>query len=143
MTTQVKKVVPVIFRMDNNERQILVFRHQLAGIQIVKGTVELNEHLETAALRELFEESGIENAVIQKFMGIHYPQQVGPHWYVYLCQVNEVLRDQWRHYCADDGGLVFEFFWHPLKLLPTDEWHPLFQDLLKFIQSDGGVNSAK
>lgn len=95
MTTQVKKVVPVIFRMDNNERQILVFRHPLAGIQIVKGTVELNEHLETAALRELFEESGIENAVIQKFMGIHYPQQVGPHWYVYLCQVNEVLRDQW------------------------------------------------
>lgn len=143
MTTQVKKVVPVIFRMDNNERQILVFRHPLAGIQIVKGTVELNEHLETAALRELFEESGIENAVIQKFMGIHYPQQVGQYWYVYLCQVNEVLRDQWRHYCADDGGLVFEFFWHPLKSLPTDEWHPLFQDLLKFIQSDGGVNSAK
>ena len=55
----IQKVVPVVLRVQNAETQILVFHHPLAGIQIVKGTVELNEMLEEAALRELFEESGI------------------------------------------------------------------------------------
>lgn len=57
--TLIEKVVPVIFRNINQTTEILVFKHPIAGIQIVKGTVEVNEELETAALRELYEESGI------------------------------------------------------------------------------------
>jgi len=61
--TLIEKVVPVVFREINNNLEILVFRHPLAGIQIVKGTVEHQEQLEHAALRELYEESGIKSDV--------------------------------------------------------------------------------
>ena len=52
--TLIEKVVPVIFRNINQRTEILVFKHPIAGIQIVKGTVETNEELEEAALRELY-----------------------------------------------------------------------------------------
>ena len=130
----IRKVVPVVLRTWNEQLQILVFRHPLAGIQIVKGTVEQNESLENATLRELFEESGIDKTLIEKFIGVYSPQQAGPDWYVFLCQVNETLADNWVHHCADDGGLNFQFFWHPVLSSPTEEWHVIFQDLLKFIQ---------
>ena len=55
--TLIEKVVPVILRDINQRTEILVFKHPIAGIQIVKGTVETNEELEEAALRELYEES--------------------------------------------------------------------------------------
>lgn len=132
---KVKKVVPVILRQHNSGLQILVFRHPLAGIQIVKGTVEPNESLEYAVLRELFEESGILNATVQKFLGVHYPKDIGPNWYVFLCETDEFLLEKWTHYCQDDGGLELKFFWYPLFSTPIDEWHPLFQDLLYFIQN--------
>ena len=131
----IQKVVPVILRKWNERLQILVFRHPLAGIQIVKGTVEQGESLENAALRELFEESGIDNALIEKFIGVYSPQQLGADWYVFLCQSGEKLAEEWVHSCADDGGLNFAFFWHPLFSPPTEEWHMIFQGLLKFIQS--------
>ncbi|MBZ0401218.1 NUDIX hydrolase, partial [Acinetobacter baumannii] len=49
--TLIEKVVPGVFRKINNNLEILVVRHPLAGIQIVKGTVEHQEQLEYAALR--------------------------------------------------------------------------------------------
>ena len=130
----IQKVVPIILRMQMDEIQILVFRHPLAGIQIVKGTVEPNEKLEHAALRELSEESGIEHASIQRFIGIHSPKVGGADWYVYLCEAQEQLTDQWTHHCTDDGGLDFQFFWYPLFSPPTQEWHTIFQDLLTYLQ---------
>lgn len=107
---QIKKVVPIILRQHDLGLQFLVFQHPLAGIQIVKGTVELNESLEEAALRELFEETGIQSTHIQSFLGIHCPKEKGPDWYVFVCETQENLLDQWVHYCHDDGGLEFKFF---------------------------------
>ena len=130
----ISKVVPVVLRQQYDDVQILVFRHPLAGIQIVKGTVEENEALEVAALRELFEESGIQKASIEQYLGVHIPKEAGPNWSVFLCNVYENLPDGWTHFCLDDGGLAFQFFWHSLFEQPSDEWHPLFQDLLSFIQ---------
>ncbi|HFF5634371.1 TPA: NUDIX domain-containing protein, partial [Acinetobacter baumannii] len=71
--TLIEKVVPGVFRKINNNLEILVFRHPLAGIQIVKGTVEHQEQLEYAALRELYEESGIKRAQIHSYLGKHIP----------------------------------------------------------------------
>lgn len=130
----IQKVVPVVLRQQDEQLQILVFRHPLAGIQFVKGTVEQGESLENAALRELYEESGIDKTSIERFIGVYSPQQAEPDWFIFLCQVNETLADNWVHHCADDGGLNFEFFWHPVFSAPTPEWHMIFQDLLKFIQ---------
>ncbi|RKG36694.1 NUDIX hydrolase [Acinetobacter rongchengensis] len=132
--SMIKKVVPIVLRQQAEQLQILVFKHPLAGIQFVKGTVEQDESLESATLRELFEESGIDNVLIEKFIGVYSPQQAGSDWYVFLCQVNQILADEWIHYCADDGGLTLEFFWHPVFSPPTKEWHTIFQNLLRFLQ---------
>ena len=47
----VEKVAPIIVRERNNIRELLVFRHPTAAVQIVKGTVEPGEDLTEAALR--------------------------------------------------------------------------------------------
>ena len=133
MTKNIRKVVPIFLRKFDSQNEILVFRHPLAGIQIVKGTVEENETLEFAALRELKEESGITDAFINKYLGIHYPTQKGANWHVFLCETEQLLPENWQHFCADDGRLVFSFFWHPLNVSPNNEWHPIFQELLQFI----------
>lgn len=44
------------------------------------------------------------------------------------------LPDHWEHYCEDDGGHVFQYFWHPLSLPPNSEWHPIFTDALTVIR---------
>ena len=55
----VQKVCPIVSRCSNETQEILMFRHPLAGIQLVKGTVEPSENPADAARRELFEESGL------------------------------------------------------------------------------------
>ena len=134
MTKKVRKVVPIILRKLASQTEILVFRHPLAGIQIVKGTVEEDETLEFATLRELKEESGITDAIINKYLELHCSTAKGANWHVFLCKTQQSLLEHWQHFCADDGGLVFSFFWHPLNANPNDEWHPIFQELLQFIQ---------
>lgn len=129
----VQKTVAVVFKKIQGQMNILVFEHPSAGIQIVKGTVEKNESIEQATLRELYEESGIKNATIQSYLGIHYPKQIGPFWHVFICNVNDELPASWTHFCKDDGGLDFKFYWHPLNQPPSDQWHMLFKDLLDFI----------
>lgn len=42
----IEKVVPIIIRDKNHQKEILIFKHPITGIQIVKGTVEKNEPLE-------------------------------------------------------------------------------------------------
>jgi 8-oxo-dGTP pyrophosphatase MutT (NUDIX family) len=48
------KGLPIVSRCSNATREILMFRHLLAGIQLVKGTVEPSENPADAARRELF-----------------------------------------------------------------------------------------
>jgi|TARA_R100000027_G_scaffold36772_1_gene27027 8-oxo-dGTP pyrophosphatase MutT (NUDIX family) len=52
------KACPVVLRNRENQLEILAFRHSLAGIQLVKGTIEPNESSLAASQRELFEEAG-------------------------------------------------------------------------------------
>ena len=95
------KACPVVLRT-RGSREILVFEHPLAGIQLVKGTIELGESPEAAALRELGEESGITSASWVRSLGT------------------------WSS---------FRFFWHPLFGAVSSQWHPLFQQALRFIQN--------
>ena len=68
MAKLVHKVVPIILR--RRERlEILAFHHPKEGSQLVKGTLEKGEKTEDATLRELAEESGIENATVVRPLG--------------------------------------------------------------------------
>ncbi|GAA5629573.1 hypothetical protein Acal02_00166 [Acinetobacter calcoaceticus] len=129
-----KKVVPVILRHQKHGLEILAFRHPLAGIQLVKGTIEQEEKYDEAAIRELFEEAGSIAEPNPKFIGNFKLKSNQQDWYFYLCEVSADLAETWIHHCQDDGGLDFEFFWFPLNQKPNESWHESFQEALAFLR---------
>lgn len=133
MAEYVEKVVPVLLR-GQSQLDILAFRHPLAGTQLVKGTLEDGERPDEAALRELAEESGIEDAVVERPLGeLAYPG-IAQYWRFFLCSVPRPLQDEWTFFTQDDGGLNFAFFWHELNKLPDNSWHPDFHRALSLIR---------
>jgi 8-oxo-dGTP pyrophosphatase MutT (NUDIX family) len=128
------KTCPVVVRYKDGELQKLAFRHPAAGCQIIKGTIESGEPAAKAALRELFEEAGIQSATVSRDLGVWeagYEDQV---WSFHLCEVDE-LPDAWIHHTRDGGGHDFAFFWYSLHESPNDDWHPLFKGALQWIRT--------
>ncbi|MCL2591936.1 MAG: NUDIX domain-containing protein [Defluviitaleaceae bacterium] len=64
-----KKVTTFITRNNGKEKQLLLFKHPHAGIQIPAGTIERDEANEVAALREAFEETGLDNIKVMCEIG--------------------------------------------------------------------------
>jgi 8-oxo-dGTP pyrophosphatase MutT (NUDIX family) len=97
-----------------------MFRHPRAGCQLVKGSIEPGESPAEAALRELYEESGIAGAHLVADLGFWAANEEHQVWSFHLCEPAEALPDFWSHHCADGGGHVFRFFWQPLAEDPRD-----------------------
>ena len=133
MPKLVHKVVPILLRR-RSELEILAFRHPQAGTQLVKGTLEADEDLEEGALRELAEESGIEDAIIVANMGQITLRGIDQHWHIFLCQVSRPLPDEWSFFTQDGGGHYFAFFWQNLNEAPDNSWHPDFHRALAFVR---------
>lgn len=114
--------------------KILLFRHPLAGVQLVKGSIEKGETPSEAALRELAEESGISDAVIRNDLGVWNADHLGQVWSFQLCHVERALPERWSYPTCDDHGHLFEFFWASLDHLPYDDCHPVFQRALAFLR---------
>jgi chloramphenicol 3-O phosphotransferase len=128
------KVVPVLLREKESRQEILAFRHPIAGIQIVKGTLEEGEMTEHAALRELEEESGVTGARIVRSLGSSDAIAEGEQWHFFLCAAREQPA-RWIHTAPDDGGHIFEFFWQPLDAELGADWHPIFVAALAHIRA--------
>jgi ADP-ribose pyrophosphatase YjhB (NUDIX family) len=60
----VHKVAALVTRGTGPERELLVFRHPSASLQLPAGTVEIGESVEAASLREVWEETGLSEVVI-------------------------------------------------------------------------------
>ncbi|MGE5603393.1 MAG: NUDIX domain-containing protein [Nitrososphaerales archaeon] len=71
MTCVAEKVTAFVVRETAAGRQVLLFRHPSAGIQIPAGTVEAGEAPVAAALREGQEETGLLNLAVVRLLGIH------------------------------------------------------------------------
>lgn len=128
------KACPVVIRSRDAQLEILVFRHPLAGIQLVKGTIEPGESSLKASERELREEAGISlHAKHQLLEWQRHPSE--PVWDICSMEAGDGLPDEWSHYCEDDGGHILHYFWHPLKQAPSTEWHPVFVDALDVIHN--------
>ena len=69
MNQVVQKVTAFIVRERDGVKELLVFKHPTAGIQIPAGTVEKNEDLETAVKRETYEETGLQSVEIESYLG--------------------------------------------------------------------------
>ena len=65
----VEKVTAFITRGVGVARELLVFAHPTAGIQVPAGTIEPGERAEAAVLRETLEESGLEAVRIVAALG--------------------------------------------------------------------------
>ncbi|MBX2806880.1 MAG: NUDIX domain-containing protein [Hyphomicrobiales bacterium] len=130
---QTRKVCPVLLRNTAAGRtDILVFRHPLAGTQLVKGTIETGESVRQAAIRELFEESGLVATAIAD-LGSLQMAVAKQEWRFVRCAVAHAP-EIWTYWTSDGGGLYFEFAWHPLHRQPDGSWRPIFKGALAFIR---------
>jgi 8-oxo-dGTP pyrophosphatase MutT (NUDIX family) len=101
---------------------------------LVKGTIEPGEAHDIAAVRELYEESGIDKATVRRHLGIWdsgYKEQI---WTFYLCDADG-LDNEWTHRTEDDGGQDFQFFWHPINTNADDEWHPVYRRAIEWLRN--------
>ena len=69
MNEIIQKVTAFIVRERRGVKELLVFKHPTAGIQIPAGTVEVGEDIETAVKRETYEETGLQSVEIENYLG--------------------------------------------------------------------------
>lgn len=132
-----EKVCPFILRTDTiRQIEILVFQHPTSGIQLVKGTLETHESILDAAIRELFEESGIIRTTSDcTYIGKHSIASIPWHFIAVNTQ-DLVLEEQWHYQTLDDYGHIFNFFWLPISRLTTldhRQIHPKYLDAIQYI----------
>ena len=121
MLVQKRKVLAYI----THGECLLVFRHPFApeaGIQVPAGTVESDERLEDAAMREAAEETGLPNLRLVAFLGTDersmtdFGRDELHHRWFYHLRCDDDPPATWRHLelHPSDGPHepnVFEFFW--------------------------------
>ncbi len=69
MIKHIEKVAAFITQERNGILALLVFKHPTAGVQIPAGSVEVGEDIETAVIRETYEETGLQHVKIEKYLG--------------------------------------------------------------------------
>lgn len=97
-----------------------------AGVQVIAGTIAQDEMPVAAALRELREESGIDNAQVVRILGNYFysMQKFGrseiQHRHVVHVTVSDAIamKAQWTHFESVPGSggepIGFSFQWFPL-----------------------------
>jgi 8-oxo-dGTP pyrophosphatase MutT (NUDIX family) len=124
-----KQVKYKVFAYITNCNRLLVFVHPFApeaGIQVPAGTVKANERPEEAVLREVFEETGLSDLVVEGLLGEHerdmsdFGRDEIHHRYFYHLRYEGDPPATWLHEERDSSDdpkqvpIIFEFFWAPL-----------------------------
>lgn len=116
----IEKVLAYITRVRNGHVELLTFTeraHPEAGRQVPAGTVEPDEDVAAALVREVAEESGLTNVKIIRKLA----EAVFPEWgnlrHVFHVEVLGQVPDRWIHSVrgfGEDSGKQFEYSWVPL-----------------------------
>ena len=133
-----RRVVAYVTRVRDGQTELLVFedpKHPYMGIQVPAGRLDPDETLETGLLREIGEETGLENVrVVRELAGFeeHYPSRYENHGFQVVLESD--APDEWEHVVyghGDDAGLVFRFRWVPIgtELHLFGRPHPLLERL--------------
>ena len=114
-----------VTRVRDGQTELLVFddpKHPHTGTQVPAGRLEPDEDLEAGVLREVAEETGLEDVrVVRELAGFeeHYPSRYENRGFQLV--VESHARDEWEHVVygqGDDAGLVFRFRWVPIDTEP-------------------------
>ena len=127
---RVLKVLAYVTRMNAGTREVLVFEHcdfPEAGIQVPAGTVETGEELESAAKREVLEESGLRISCDGKLIGTFEFERVDRDEIhlrnVFHFELVAGMPDSWIHTVSgkgEDKDLRFKFYWLPVAVALED-----------------------
>lgn len=128
------RACPVVLRHNNNQRELLVFKHPKESIQLVKGNIKKGEPLESACIRELAEESGIQAHVVRQ-LGIWDSGFKSQVWGFCLMHFEGKLPDTWDFETKDDGGHIFSFFWQPLNAPLNGNWKKAHKNAFQYIKN--------
>ncbi|MYL32480.1 NUDIX domain-containing protein [Pontibacillus yanchengensis] len=119
-----QKILAYITRVRNGQHELLVHKHKHqpeAGIQVVSGTVETGESLETTLFREILEEAGLKRIKLKKFLNTYTYYHPTKHKElernVFWLEVTDQVPDEWEHEVegsGNDKGLIFCWSWVPL-----------------------------
>ncbi len=111
--------------------EVLVFAHTEpdSGIQVPKGTVEQGETPEEAALRDAYEECGLEGLELVRHLAtdtVHFPNDPENHQiqkrYFYQLHASSQTPERWYHRVSagtGDKGMTFICFW--LNITESDK----------------------
>ncbi len=118
---RVRKVVAYITK----GTKLLVLKHRdhpEIGIEVPAGTVEKDEDLEKAVLREIEEETGLTNVKLKSYLGqkdwlasIFNPAQVHERHFFHL-EAQDPVQEEWLHYEMHPSGgdgkpVAYNLFW--------------------------------
>ncbi|MEL6651903.1 MAG: NUDIX domain-containing protein [Bacteroidota bacterium] len=123
------KVLAYLTRQQHGKRQLLIFSHRdfpEAGLQVPGGSVEPDEDLQTAVLREVAEESGLtEFSSIahlgERFFVAHDKGEIHQRHFFHL-MINGQSPDRFLHHVSAgeaDQGLAFQYEWFDLGKVPA------------------------
>jgi 8-oxo-dGTP diphosphatase len=114
------------------EHELVVVEHPdfpEAGIQVPGGTVEEGENLDTAVLREAFEETGLQGLAIAHYLGKHerdmrdYGKDEYQERHFYHLSCTSVIPQRWQHFerYPSEGTeqlIRFELYRIPIGTVP-------------------------
>jgi 8-oxo-dGTP pyrophosphatase MutT (NUDIX family) len=137
LSDRVRKATAVVLRDTPDGPEVLVFDHPLdeggVMLQLPAGTVESGEEPEAAAIRELFEETGV-RASTPVLAAVQEEELEGVsriRW-VFLFQAPTDLPDEWASTC--DCGAPLRCHWLPLNRAvivgPQQPWLESAKDFL-------------
>ncbi|QGQ96494.1 NUDIX domain-containing protein [Paenibacillus psychroresistens] len=123
----VYKVTAYITRFNKGNQQLLVFKekdYEHLGFQVPGGTVEKNEDLQAAIIREIKEEAGINEVSNVKYLGeftynMEKPDRIIKRYYY---QMQADSPEYFTHIVQsddEDNGWIYEYSWLDLKEKPT------------------------
>ena len=128
------RACPVVLRNKNNQLELLAFKHPKGGSQLVKGNIKKGESLESACIRELEEESGIQAQVVRQ-IGVWDSNFKNQIWGFCLMHYEGLQPDTWEFDTHDDGGHIFSFFWQPLNSQLNDSWNEVYTNAFQYIKN--------
>jgi 8-oxo-dGTP diphosphatase len=112
-----------VFAYITNQNRLLVFSHPNfpeAGTQVPAGTVEQDEKLQNAVLREAYEETGLVGLKLIGYLGSctydmsPWGGHSAQHRHFFHLEIDRETPDLWQYYETSSGKqepILFELFW--------------------------------